>query len=82
MVFDQISSKWLRENSYYIFWCIYMYLYCIEILNWFWSILDFLGIFLQVTPKLGQSPYTIVHGLWPNFVKNVKERILHFNYIF
>ena len=32
----------------------------------------------KVTPKLGQSPRTIVQGHWPNFIKNVKERILHF----
>ena len=31
--------------------------------------------------KLGQGPCTIVHGLWLNFAKNKKERILHF-YIF
>ena len=37
----------------------------------------FLQIF-KVAPKSGQSPCTIVHGLSPNFSKNVKERILHF----
>ena len=32
----------------------------------------------KVAPKLGQRPCTIVHGLWSNFIKNGKERILHF----
>ena len=31
--------------------------------------IGFLQIF-KVAPKLGQSPCTIVHGLWPNFGKN------------
>ena len=35
----------------------------------------------KVDQKSGQSPCTIVHGHWPNFVKNEKDRILHF-YIF
>ena len=34
--------------------------------------------FLKVAPKSGQNPCTIVHGLGPNFIKNEKERILHF----
>ena len=41
-----------------------------------------IGFFLQffkVAQKSGQSPCTIVQGLWPNFAKNEKERILHFN---
>ena len=54
-----------------------MYLCCVESLSSFQSKLDFLQIF-KVTPKSGQSPYTIVQGLWPNFTKNEKERILHF----
>ena len=44
-----------------------------------------IGFFLQifkVAQKSGQSPCTIVQGLWPNFVKNEKERIFHFYYIF
>ena len=65
----------------YIFSCIYMYLCCVESLSWFRSKLDFLQIF-KVSSKLCQSPCTIVHGLWPNFIENVKERILHFDYIF
>ena len=33
----------------------------------------------KVAPKLDKSPCTIyVQGLWPNFNKNDKERILHF----
>ena len=36
----------------------------------------------KVAPKSGQSPCTIVHGLRPNFVKNEKERICHFNNFF
>ena len=28
--------------------------------------------------KIGQSPYTIVHDLWSNFIKNDYEKILHF----
>ena len=54
-----------------------MYLCCVESLSGFRSKLDFLQIF-KVAQKLGQSPCTIVHGLWPNFMKNDKERILHF----
>ena len=34
--------------------------------------------FFIVAQKSGQSPCTIVHGLGPNFIKNEKERILHF----
>ena len=62
---------------YNFIWCIYMYLCCVESLNWFRSKLDFLRIF-KVAPKSGQSPCTIVQGFWPNFAKNEKERILHF----
>ena len=57
-----------------------MYLCCAESLSRFRSKLDFLQIF-KVTPKSGQSPCTIVHGLGPNFVKIEKERFLRF-YIF
>ena len=32
----------------------------------------------KVAQKSGQSPCTIVQGLWSNLVKNEKERILHF----
>ena len=54
-----------------------MYLCCVESLSGFRSKLDFLKIF-KVAQKSGQSPCTIVHGLEPNFMKNDKERILHF----
>ena len=64
-------------HFYNFFWYIYMYLCCVESLSWFRSKLDFLWIF-KVAQKSGQSPCTIVHGLWPNFIKNEKERILHF----
>ena len=37
---------------------------------------------LNVSQKSDQSSCTIVQGLWPNFAKNGKERILHFYYIF
>ena len=30
----------------------------------------------KVAPKSDQRPCTIVHGLWPNFIKNGKERII------
>ena len=39
--------------------------------------IGFLRIF-KVAQKSGQRPCTIVHGLGPNFIKNGKERILHF----
>ena len=70
-------------HFYYIFWCIYMYLCCAETLSWFQSKLDFLWIF-KVAQKSGQRLHvcTIVQGLWSNFTKNEKERILHFYYIF
>ena len=29
----------------------------------------------KVAPKPGESPCTIVHGLWPNFMKNGNGRI-------
>ena len=54
-----------------------MSLCCVEILNRFRSKFDFLQIF-KVAQKSGQRPCTIVQGLWRNFVKNEKERILHF----
>ena len=54
-----------------------MYLCCLETLSWFRSKLDFLRI-LKVAQKSGQIPCTIVQGLWPNFAKNEKERILNF----
>ena len=46
-----------------------MYLCCVEILSSFRSNLDFLLIF-KVAQKLGQRPWAIVQGLWPNFIKN------------
>ena len=39
--------------------------------------IGFLWIF-KVAPKSGQSPCTIVQGLWPNVIKIEKKRILHF----
>ena len=84
MVLGQISSKMKkREFSvfYNFFWYICMYLCYVESLSWFRSKLDFLRIF-KVAQKSGQSPCTIVHGLGPIFIKNGKERILHFYYIF
>ena len=54
-----------------------MFLCCLESLSRFRSKLDFLRIF-KVAQKSGQTPCTIVHGLWPNFVKNVKERFPDF----
>ena len=36
----------------------------------------------KVAQESGKSPCTIVHGHWPNFIKNEKERIFHFYYIF
>ena len=32
----------------------------------------------KFAPKSDQRHCTIVQGLWPNFIKNGKERILHF----
>ena len=58
-----------------------MYLCCVEILSRFQSKLDFLQIF-KVVPKSGQTPCTIVQGHCPNFIKNDKVRILHFNNFF
>ena len=46
-----------------------MFLCCIESLSSFRSKLNFLQIF-KIAQKSGQSPCTIVHGHWPNFVKN------------
>ena len=46
-----------------------MHLCCVEILSRFRSNLDFLQIF-KVAQKSGQSPCTIVQGIWPNFIKN------------
>ena len=43
----------------------------------FWSVQIF-----KVAQKSGQRPCTIVQGLWSNFAKNEKERILNFYYIF
>ena len=54
-----------------------MFLCCVESLSRFQLTLDFLRIF-KVAQKSGQRPCTIVHGLGPNFIKNGKERILHF----
>ena len=54
-----------------------MFLCCVESLSRFQSKLDFLRIF-TVAQKSGQSPCTIVQGVWPNFIKNGKMRILHF----
>ena len=42
---------------------------------------NFLRIF-KVAQKSDQRHCTIVQGLWSNFVKNEKERILNFYYIF
>ena len=46
-----------------------MYLCCVESLSWFRLKLDFLQIF-KVAPKSCKSPYTIIHGLGPNFTEN------------
>ena len=46
-------------HFYNFFWCIYMFLCCVESLNWLQSKLDFLWI-LKIAPKSGQSPCTIV----------------------
>ena len=54
-----------------------MYLCCVESLSLFRSKLDFLRIF-KVAQKSGQSLCTIVQGLRPDFIKNDKEKILHF----
>ena len=43
--------------------------------------IGFLKKIFKVAQKSGQRPCTIVHGIWPNFAKNDKERILHL-YIF
>ena len=40
--------------------------------------IGFLKKFFKVAPKSGQRPCTIVQGLWPNFIKIEKERILDF----
>ena len=48
-----------------------MFLCYVEILSLFQSKLDFLQIF-KVTPKSGQSPCTIVQGLWPDFWATLK----------
>ena len=76
-------SKFSQQNQVtdFMYLYIYMYLCCVESLRGFRSKLDFLQI-LKVAPKSGQSPCTIVHGLGPNFMKNEKESILHFYYIF
>ena len=36
--------------------------------------------FLKLLQNLAKDP--VVHGLWQNFIKNGKVRILHFYYIF
>ena len=46
-----------------------MFLCCVETLSSFRSKLDFLKKF-KVAQKSGQTPCTIVQGVWPNFVKN------------
>ena len=38
--------------------------------------------FLKLLKKSGQSPSTIVQGVRPNFIKNDKDKILHFNNFF
>ena len=43
---------------------------------------ELIPIKFGVAQKLGQRPCTIVHGLGPNFIKNEKEGILCFYYIF
>ena len=80
MVSGQISSKMKRREFaiFIIFSNTYTCTYVVENVsvdsdqNWI-----FLQIF-EVAPKSGQSPCTVVHGLGPNFIKNEKERILHF----
>ena len=46
-----------------------MYLCCVETLSSFRIKLDFKKFF-KVAQKSGQSPCTIVQGLWSIFVKN------------
>ena len=54
-----------------------MYLCCVESLSSFRSNLDFLLIF-KVTQKSSKSPFTIVQGFWPNFIKIENEKIINF----
>ena len=54
-----------------------MFLSCVEILSGIQLKLDFLQNF-KVAQKSVKSPCTIVHGLWPNFIKLDLEKILRF----
>ena len=85
MVSGQISSKMARReflifiifsdaNRHVLMLCRKFALIPIKII--------FLRIFNLLKNQAKVSPCTIVHGLGPNFIKNGKERILRFYYIF
>ena len=72
MVLSQISSKMTRRefSIFIIFSDAYTCSYVVFQVS---ANSDQIWIFLQifkVAQKSGQSPCTIVHGLWPNFGKN------------
>ena len=80
----KFHQKWLGENSPFLLHFL-IHIHVLTFCRKFELIPIKIGFFLQifkVALKLGQRPCTIVQGLWPNFIKIEKERILHFNYIF
>ena len=80
----KFHQKWQGENSPFLLHFL-IHIHVLMLCGKFELILIKIGIFLRflkVSPKLGQSPCTVVQGHWPNFIKNGKERILHFYYIF
>ena len=79
-IIGQISAKWLGENSIFLFHFL-IHIHVLMLCRKFELIPIKIGIFyefLKLLQNWAKVPVLIVHGLGPNFVKNEKERILHF----
>ena len=80
----KFHQKWLGKNSQFLLHFL-IHIHVLMLCRKFELIPIKIGFFAnfqscsKIRPK---SLYYIVQGHWPNFVKNEKERILHFYYIF
>ena len=75
----EFHQKWLRKKSPFLLHFL-IHIHVLMLCRKFELIpikIGFLWIF-KVAPKSGQSPCTIVQGLWPNVIKIEKKRILQY----
>ena len=81
MLIISICCVSLCYLSYYVVVYLLIHIHVLMLCMWFELIQIKIGFF-KVAQKSGQRPCTIVHGLWPNFIKNDKDRILIFIFFF